>query len=77
MVEEEKVRSELLSEAWLETIRQAHATHPISALQTEYSLWTRDCEAETLPLCPELGIGYVNYVPVSRGFLTGGCIDRK
>ncbi len=49
----------------------SHATHPISALQTEYSLWTRDCEAETLPFCRELGIGYVNYAPVSRGFLTG------
>ena len=71
MVEEEKVRSEWLSEAWLETIRQAHATHPISALQTGYPLWMRDCEAETLPFCRELGIGYVNYAPVSRGFLTG------
>ena len=71
MVEEGKVRSQWLSEAWLETIRQAHTTHPISALQTEYSLWTRDCKAETLPFCCELGIGYVNYAPVSRSFLTG------
>ena len=71
LVEEGKVRSQWLSETGLETIRRAHATHPISALQTEYSLWTRDCEAETLPFCRELGIGYVNYAPVSRGFLTG------
>ena len=71
MVEEGKVRSKWLSEAGLETIRRAHARHPISALQTEYSLWTRDCEAETLPFCRELGIGYLNYAPVSRGFLNG------
>jgi len=71
LVEEGKVRFLGLSEAGLETIRRAHATHPISALQTEYSLWTRDCEAEILPLCRELGIGYVNYAPVGRGFLTG------
>ena len=71
LVEEGKVRFLGLSEAGLETIRRAHATHPISALQTEYSLWTRDCEAEILPLCRKLGIGYVNYAPVGRGFLTG------
>ena len=71
LVEEGKVRFLGLSKAGLETIRRAHATHPISALQTEYSLWTRDCEGETLPFCRELGIGYVNYSPVGGGFLTG------
>ena len=70
LVEQGKVRYLGLSEAGPDTIRRAHATHPISALQTEYSLWTRDAEAELLPLCRELGIGYVAYSPLGRGFLT-------
>ncbi len=60
-----------LSEAAPDTIRRAHAVHPITALQTEYSLWTRDPEAELLPLTRELGIGFVAYSPLGRGFLTG------
>lgn len=70
LVEQGKVRYLGLSEAGPDTIRRAHATHPISALQTEYSLWTRDAEVELLPLCRELGIGYVAYSPLGRGFLT-------
>ena len=54
-----------------ETIRRGHAVHPITAVQTEYSLWTRDPEAEVLPTCRELGIGYVSYSPLGRGFLSG------
>jgi aryl-alcohol dehydrogenase-like predicted oxidoreductase len=69
LVEEGKVRHLGLSEAAPETIRRAHAVHPITALQTEYSLWTRDVEAEILPLCRELGIGFVPYSPLGRGFL--------
>jgi aryl-alcohol dehydrogenase-like predicted oxidoreductase len=60
-----------LSEAAAETIRRAHAVHPIAAVQTEYSLWTRDPEAEILPTCRELGIGFVAYSPLGRGFLSG------
>jgi aryl-alcohol dehydrogenase-like predicted oxidoreductase len=60
-----------LSEASAETIRRAHAVHPITALQTEYSLFTRDVEAEVLPAVRELGIGFVAYSPLGRGFLTG------
>jgi aryl-alcohol dehydrogenase-like predicted oxidoreductase len=71
LVEEGKVRHIGLSEAAPETIRRAHAVHPIAALQTEYSLWTRDPEAEILPLTRELGIGFVPYSPLGRGFLTG------
>ena len=70
LVEQGKVKYLGLSEAGTETIRRAHATHPISALQTEYSLWTRDAEADLLPTCRELGIGYVAYAPLGRGFLT-------
>ena len=66
-----KVRYLGLSEAAPETIRRANKVHPISALQTEYSLWTRDVETEILPLCRELGIGFVPYSPLGRGFLTG------
>jgi aryl-alcohol dehydrogenase-like predicted oxidoreductase len=66
-----KVRYLGLSEAAPETIRRGHQEHPISALQTEYSLWTRDPEDEILPLCRELGIGFVAYSPLGRGFLTG------
>lgn len=71
LVEEGKVRFLGLSEAGAETIRRAHATHPISALQTEYSLWSRDVEIEILPTLRELGIGLVPYSPLGRGFLTG------
>jgi len=60
-----------LSEAGAATIRRAHAVHPISALQSEYSLWTRDPEAEILPTVRELGIGFVAYSPLGRGFLSG------
>ena len=66
-----KVRHLGLSEAGAQTIRRAHAVHPITALQTEYSLWTRDIEAEILPTIRELGIGLVAYSPLGRGFLTG------
>ena len=68
---EGKVRHLGLSEAAPETIRRAHAVHPITAVQTEYSLWTRDPEAEVLPTCRELGIGFVPYSPLGRGFLSG------
>jgi aryl-alcohol dehydrogenase-like predicted oxidoreductase len=70
-VAEGKVRHIGLSEAWLDTIRRAHAEHPITALQSEYSLWTRDQEPEVLPLLRELGIGFVAYSPLGHGFLTG------
>lgn len=69
--EEGKIRFLGLSEAAPETIRRAHATHPITALQTEYSLWSRDAEDAVLPTVRELGIGYVAYSPLGRGFLTG------
>jgi aryl-alcohol dehydrogenase-like predicted oxidoreductase len=69
LVEEGKIRHIGLSEAAPETLRRAHAVHPITALQTEYSLWTRDVEAEILPTCRELGIGFVPYSPLGRGFL--------
>jgi aryl-alcohol dehydrogenase-like predicted oxidoreductase len=71
LVEAGKVRYLGLSEASPETIRRAHAVHPISALQTEYSLWTRDPEDGPLPACRELAIGFVAYSPLGRGFLTG------
>ncbi|MFA6541374.1 MAG: aldo/keto reductase [Bacteroidota bacterium] len=66
-----KVRFLGLSEAAPQTIRRAHKVHPITALQTEYSLWTRDVESEILPACRELGITFVAYSPLGRGFLTG------
>jgi aryl-alcohol dehydrogenase-like predicted oxidoreductase len=66
-----KVRYLGLSEAGARTLRRAHAVHPISALQSEYSLWERGAEAEVLPACLELGIGFVAYSPLGRGFLTG------
>ncbi|HEY6663260.1 MAG TPA: aldo/keto reductase [Sphingomicrobium sp.] len=69
--EEGKVRFLGLSEAAPHTIRKAHAAHPITAVQTELSLWSRDAEAEVLPAVRELGIGYVAYSPLGRGFLTG------
>ncbi|MFI4986121.1 MAG: aldo/keto reductase [Alphaproteobacteria bacterium] len=71
LVEQGKVRHLGLSEAGANTVRRAHATHPIAALQTEYSLWTRDVESEILPTCRALGIGFVAYGPLGRGFLTG------
>jgi aryl-alcohol dehydrogenase-like predicted oxidoreductase len=71
LVEAGKVAHLGLSEAAPETIRRAHATHPIAALQTEYSLWSRDPEDEILPTVRELGIGFVAYSPLGRGFLTG------
>jgi aryl-alcohol dehydrogenase-like predicted oxidoreductase len=71
LIEQGKVRYLGLSEAAPETVRRAHATHPIAALQTEYSLWSRDPEEELLPLVRELGIGFVPYSPLGRGFLTG------
>jgi aryl-alcohol dehydrogenase-like predicted oxidoreductase len=71
LVREGKVRHLGLSEAGPQTIRRAHAVHPIAALQTEYSLWSRDPEDELLPTVRELGIGFVPYSPLGRGFLTG------
>ena len=71
LVKAGKVRYLGLSEAGAKTIRRAHAVHPISALQSEYSLWSRDCETEILPTVRELGIGFVAYSPLGRGFLTG------
>jgi aryl-alcohol dehydrogenase-like predicted oxidoreductase len=71
LVQAGKVRYIGLSEASPETIRRAHAVHPLAAVQTEYSLWTRDPEAEVLPTLRELGIGFVAYSPLGRGFLTG------
>jgi aryl-alcohol dehydrogenase-like predicted oxidoreductase len=71
LVTEGKIIHIGLSEAGVDTIRRAHAVHPITALQSEYSLWTRDAEPEVLPLLRELGIGFVAYSPLGRGFLTG------
>lgn len=71
LVKEGKVRALGLSEASAGVIRRAHAVHPISALQSEYSLWTRDPEGEILDTCRELGIGFVPFSPLGRGFLTG------
>jgi len=71
LVREGKVRFLGLSEAGGEAMRRAHTTHPITALQSEYSLWTRDPEDDVLPVCRELGIGFVPYSPLGRGFLTG------
>ncbi|MFF3851376.1 aldo/keto reductase [Streptomyces sp. NPDC002328] len=71
LVAEGKVRGIGLSEASAQTIRRAHAVHPITAVQSEYSLWSRDVEAEVLPACRELGIGFVPYSPLGRGFLAG------
>jgi aryl-alcohol dehydrogenase-like predicted oxidoreductase len=76
LVKEGKVRALGLSEASAATIRRAHAVHPISAIQSEYSLWSRDPEDEILPLCQELGIGFVPYSPLGRGLLTGAIRSR-
>jgi aryl-alcohol dehydrogenase-like predicted oxidoreductase len=69
--EQGKIRHLGISEAGPSTIRRAHKAHPMAAVQTEYSLWTRDVEGEILPLCHELGIGFLAYAPLGRGFLTG------
>ncbi|MFI0975758.1 aldo/keto reductase [Streptomyces sp. NPDC021093] len=71
LVQAGKVRHLGLSEAGAQTVRRAHAVHPIAALQSEWSLWTRDLEAEIAPVCRELGIGLVPFSPLGRGFLTG------
>lgn len=71
LVQEGKIRYAGLSEAGVETLRRAHAVYPITMLQTEYSLWTREPETDVLPVCRELGIGLVAYSPLGRGFLTG------
>jgi len=71
LIEQGKIRHYGLSEAAPDTIRRAHAVHPVAALQTEYSLWSREPEAELIPLLRELGIGFVPYSPLGRGFLTG------
>ncbi|GKW12616.1 MULTISPECIES: aldo/keto reductase [Pectobacterium] len=71
LVKEGKIRYIGLSEASVTTLERAHRVHPITALQSEYSLWTRDMEAEILPTCERLGIGFVPYSPLGRGFLTG------
>ncbi|WJM83133.1 aldo/keto reductase [Pectobacterium brasiliense] len=71
LVQEGKIRYIGLSEASATTLERAHRVHPITALQSEYSLWTRDMEAEILPTCERLGIGFVPYSPLGRGFLTG------
>ena len=71
LIAEGKIRGYGLSEAAPDTIRRAHAVHPVTALQTEYSLWSRDPEKEILPVVRELGIGFVPYSPLGRGFLTG------
>jgi aryl-alcohol dehydrogenase-like predicted oxidoreductase len=71
LVKSGKVRALGLSEASAATIRRAHKVHPIAAVQSEYSLWTRDPEAEALATCRELGIGFVPYSPLGRGFLAG------
>ena len=71
LVQEGKVRSFGLSEASAETIRRAHSVHPVTAVQSEYSLWTRDPEPQVLPTCAALGIGFVPFSPLGKGFLTG------
>ncbi|MBZ5618648.1 MAG: aldo/keto reductase [Acidobacteriia bacterium] len=71
LIAEGKVNHYGLSEAGAQTIRRAHAVHPITAIQSEYSIWTRDPEAEVLPACEELGIGFVPWSPLGQGFLTG------
>ncbi len=71
LVDEGKIDRIGLCEVSAETLRRAHAVHPVTAVQTEYSLWTREVEAEILPTCRELGIGFVPYSPLGRGFLTG------
>lgn len=76
LVREGKVRALGLSEAGVDTIRRAHGVHPIAAVQSEYSLWSRDPEAGVLAVCRELGIGFVPYSPLGRGLLTGAIRER-
>ncbi|MEH6790754.1 aldo/keto reductase [Parasphingorhabdus sp.] len=76
LVAEGKVRYLGLSEAGADTLKRAHATHPIAALQSEYSLWERGVEEEILPACQDLGVGFVPYSPLGRGFLTGQISSR-
>ena len=71
LIEEGKVEYFGLSEAGVQTLRRAHVVQPVTALQSEYSLWARDPEAEVLPACEELGIGFVPWSPLGQGFLTG------
>ena len=71
LIQEGKVKHFGLSEAGAETIRRAHAVQPVTALQSEYSMWWREPEDEILPLCEELGIGFVPFSPLGKGFLTG------
>ena len=71
LIQAGKVKHFGLSEAGARTIRRAHAVHPVTAVQSEYSLWTRDAEAEVLPVCEELGIGFVPWSPLGQGYLTG------
>ena len=75
LVKEGKIKHIGLCEVSAATLRRAHAVHPVAAVQTEYSLWTRDVEAEILPACQELGVGFVPYSPLGRGFLTGKLDD--
>lgn len=75
LVRQGKVRYIGLCEVSAATLRRAHAVHPVTALQSEYSLWTRDVETEVLPACRELGVGFVAYAPLGRGFLTGTLAD--
>jgi aryl-alcohol dehydrogenase-like predicted oxidoreductase len=75
LVHDGKVRFLGLSEAGPETIRRAHGTHPIAAVQSEYSLWTREPEVRVLPVCRELGIGFVPFSPLGRGFFAGAVRD--
>ena len=77
LVKEGKIANIGLSEISASTLRKAHAIHPICAVQTEYSLWTRDVEQEILPICRELGIGFVPYSPLGRGFLTGDILPSS
>ncbi|CBI34182.3 unnamed protein product, partial [Vitis vinifera] len=77
LVEEEKIKYIGLSEASPDTIRRAYAVHPVTALQMEWSLWTRDIEEEIVPLCRELGIGIVPYSPLGRGFFGGKAVDEN
>ena len=72
LVEEGKIKYVGLSEASASTIRRAHAVHPITAVQLEWSLWSRDVEEEIIPTCRELGIGIVAYSPLGRGFFSSG-----
>ncbi|WP_241623020.1 aldo/keto reductase [Rosenbergiella australiborealis] len=77
LVKEGKIANIGLSEVSASTLRKAHAIHPICAVQTEYSLWTRDVEREILPTCRELGVGFVPYSPLGRGFLTGNILPNS